>query len=109
MGLVTFSIFHLFYALETANAQRTLFSSELIENPILLRMAGLSALTIFLATSFGPLQRLLQTVDLTVEQWAVCIAGASTVIVIEEVRKFISRRRSPAAAPAVAAAAPVPA
>ena len=72
-------------------------------------MAGLSVLTIFLATSFGPLQRLLQTTDLTVEQWAVCIAGAATVLVIEEVRKFFSRRRSSAAAPAVAAAAPVPA
>ena len=109
MGLTTFSLFHLFYALETANASRTLFSSELIENPVLLRMAGLSVLTIFLATSFGPLQRLLETTDLTVEQWAVCIAGAATVLVIEEVRKFITRRRSPAAAPAVAAAAPVPA
>ena len=109
MGLTTFSLFHLFYALETANASRTLFSSELIENPVLLRMAGLSVLTIFLATSFGPLQRLLETTDLTVEQWAVCIAGAATILVIEEVRKFISRRRSAAPAPAVAAAAPVPA
>jgi Ca2+-transporting ATPase len=109
MGLVTFSIFNLLFSLETANEERTLFSSELIENPVLLRMAGLSVLTIFLATSFGPLQRLLQTTDLTVEQWAVCIAGAATVLVIEEVRKFFSRRRSSAAAPAVAAAAPVPA
>ena len=37
MGLVTFSLFHLFYSLETANAERTLFSSELLENPILLQ------------------------------------------------------------------------
>jgi P-type Ca2+ transporter type 2C len=109
MGLTTFSLFHLFYALETANAERTLFSSELIENPILLRMAGLSVLTIFLATSFGPLQRVLDTTDLTVEQWAVCIAGAATVIVIEEVRKFIRRRRAQASAPVVAAPAPAPA
>ncbi|MFL5750472.1 MAG: cation-translocating P-type ATPase [Chloroflexota bacterium] len=107
MGLTTFSLFHLFYALETANAQRTLFSSELIENPVLLRMAGLSVLTIFLATAFGPLQRLLGTIDLTVEQWAMCIAGAATVIVIEEVRKLIRRRRAPAAAPVVAMPAPV--
>jgi Ca2+-transporting ATPase len=109
MGLTTFSIFHLFYALETANAERTLFSSELIENPVLLRMAGLSVLTIFLATSFGPLQRVLDTVDLTVEQWAVCIAGAATIIVIEEVRKFIRRRRAPAPAAIAQAPAPVPA
>ena len=109
MGLTTFSIMHLFYALETSNARRTLFSSELIENPVLLRMAGISVLTIFLATAFGPLQRLLDTVDLTVEQWGVCIAGAATIIVIEEVRKFITRRRAPAAEPVAAAPAPVPA
>ena len=35
MGLVTFSVFHVFYSLETANAKRTLFSSELFENSIL--------------------------------------------------------------------------
>ena len=59
MGLVTFSLFHLFSSLETSNDTRTLFSSELLDNPILLKTAGLSLLTIFLATSFGPLQRLL--------------------------------------------------
>jgi Ca2+-transporting ATPase len=109
MGLVTFSLFHLFYALETSNAERTLFSSELFENPILLRTAGLSALTIFLATAFGPLQRILDTIDLTVEQWAACIVVAATVLVIEEVRKFIRRRRAPAPAPTPAVPAPVPA
>jgi P-type Ca2+ transporter type 2C len=109
MGLVTFSLFHLFYALETSNAERTLFSSELFENPILLRTAGLSALTIFLATAFGPLQRILDTIDLTVEQWAACIVVAATVLVIEEVRKFIRRRRAPAPAPVAAVPAPAPA
>jgi len=52
---------------------------------------------------------LLDTVDLTVEQWGVCIAGAATIIVIEEVRKFITRRRAPVAEPVAAAPAPVPA
>jgi hypothetical protein len=51
----------------------------------------------------------LDTVDLTVEQWAVCIAGAATIIVIEEVRKFIRRRRAPAPAAIAPAPAPVPA
>jgi Ca2+-transporting ATPase len=95
MGLVTFSLFHVFYSLETSNDTRTLFSSELLDNSILLKTAGLSLLTIFLATSFGPLQRLLDTVDLTLEQWAVCAAAAATIIVIEEVRKLIRRSRMP--------------
>jgi Ca2+-transporting ATPase len=102
MGLVTFSLFHLFYSLEASNAERTLFSSELIENPILLRASLLSALTIFLATTFGPLQRLLDTVELSPELWAVCLLAASTIIVVEEVRKIFRRRSSAAEAPATA-------
>jgi Ca2+-transporting ATPase len=106
MGLVTFSVFHLFYSLETANAERTLFSSELIENPVLLRTSALSVLTIFLATSFGPLQRLLDTVELSPEQWLVCIVVAASIIVVEEVRKFLRRRSvAPEAAPQPAPAA----
>ena len=42
-----------------------IFSSELLENPTLLKASALSLLTIFLATTFGPLQRLLDTVELT--------------------------------------------
>jgi len=109
MGLVTFSLFHVFYSLETANDTRTLFSSELIDNSILLKTAGLSLLTIFLATSFGPLQRLLGTVDLTLDQWAVAIAAAATIIVIEEVRKLIRRSRAPQPAIVETQPAPVPA
>jgi Ca2+-transporting ATPase len=101
MGLVTFSIFHVFYSLETANAERTLFSSELIENPTLLKTTILSAITIFIATSFGPLQRLLDTVELSPEQWTVCLVVAASIIVVEEVRKVFRRRATSAAAAAV--------
>ena len=65
MGLATFSIFNLFFSLETADPERTIFSSELIDNPVLLRATAFSIVTIILATEFGPLQRVLDTVDLT--------------------------------------------
>ena len=64
MGLVTFSLFHLFFSIETSDEERTIFSSELLENPMLLKTSALSLLTIFLATTFGPLQRVLDTVEL---------------------------------------------
>ena len=64
MGLVTFSMFNLLFSLETANEERTLFSSELIENQMLVKTTALSILTIFLASAFGPLQRVLDTVEL---------------------------------------------
>jgi Ca2+-transporting ATPase len=104
MGLVTFSLFHLFYSLETSNEERTLFSSELLENPILVKTSLVSALTIFLATAFGPLQRILDTAELSIDQWAVCIVVAASIIVVAEVRKLIRRRAAAPATPATPAA-----
>ena len=92
MGLVTFSIFHLFFSLETADPERTIFSSELIDNPMLLKTTGVSIVTILLATQFGPLQRVLDTVELTVGQWALCVAVAASIVVICEVKKALHIR-----------------
>jgi P-type Ca2+ transporter type 2C len=99
MGLVTFSLFHLFFSIETSDQERTIFSSELLDNPMLLKTSALSLLTIFLATTFGPLQRVLDTVELTIEQWALCALVAASIIVIAEARKVV-RRRAAALAPA---------
>jgi len=93
MGLVTFSLLHLFFSLETADEERTIFSSQLIENPTLLKASALSALTVFLATTFGPLQRILDTTELSPEQWAICLVASSLIIVVAEVRKIFRRRR----------------
>ena len=101
MGLVTFSMFHLFFSLETADEERTIFSSQLLENGTLLKASGLSLLTIFLSTTFGPLQRMLDTTELTVQQWALCIVVAFSVVVIAEIRKLFRRRRSPAVEPPI--------
>ena len=105
MGLVTFSMFHLFYSLETSNEERTLFSSELLENPILVKTSLASLLTIFLATTFGPLQRILDTAELDVSQWAVCIVVGASIIIVAELRKLQRRRAGSPAAPAVASPA----
>jgi Ca2+-transporting ATPase len=93
MGLVTFSLLHLFFSLETADEERTIFSSQLLENPALLKASALSALTIFLATTFSPLQRVLDTTELNLEQWAICLVAAASIIVVTEVRKIVRRRR----------------
>ena len=108
MGLVAFSLLHVFFSLETSDEERTIFSSQLLENPTLLKASALSLLTVFLATTFGPLQRLLDTTELTVEQWAISIVAASIIIVVAEVRKLLRRRSAPAA-PAPAAPTPAPA
>ena len=78
-----------------------MFSSQLLENGTLLKASGLSLLTIFLSTTFGPLQRMLDTTELTVQQWALCIVVAFSVVVIAEIRKLFRRRRAPAVEPPI--------
>jgi Ca2+-transporting ATPase len=108
MGITTFSLFRLFSSLETADAEESLFSGSILGNRALLVASGLSVLTIVLATEFGFLQRLLGTVALSIDQWIICIAVALSLIVVEEVRKFLKVRtgeETAATQPAPAAAA----
>ena len=92
MGLATFSVFNLFFSLETADEHRTLFSSELLENPMLLKTTALSVLTIVFATELGVLQRILGTVSLSMQQWGVCVLVGATIIVVAEVKKLLRIR-----------------
>ncbi len=92
MGVTTFSLFRLFSSLETADEDESLFGGSILGNRPLLLATGLSVLTIILATEFGFLQRLLGTVSLTVDQWAVCIVVSLSLIVVEEVRKLLKIR-----------------
>ena len=92
MGLTTFSIFNLFFSLETADEERSMFSSELLENPMLLKTTIVSIAAIILATELGLLRRLLDTVSLSLDQWAVCTAVAASIIVVCEVKKLLHIR-----------------
>ena len=86
---------------------RDRFSSELLENPMLLKTTLLSIVTIVFAAGFGPLQRVLDTVDLSADQWLLCIAVAASIIVVSEVKKLLRIRtgEEPAAAPVAVGAA----
>ena len=92
MGMTTFALFRLFSSLETADEDESLFGGSILGNRPLLMATGLSVLTIILAAEFGFLQRLLGTVSLTVDQWAICIVVSLSLIVVEEVRKLLKVR-----------------
>ena len=79
---------------ETADEERTIFSSQLLENPTLLKASAVSLLSVFLATTFGPLQRILDTTELNIQQWAISIVLSSLIIVVAEARKLMRRRSS---------------
>jgi Ca2+-transporting ATPase len=50
-------------------------------------------LAIIAVTTIGFLQRIVGTVDLSLSQWLMCVGLAATLVVIEELIKFVVRRR----------------
>jgi P-type Ca2+ transporter type 2C len=105
MELAAFSVFNLQFSLETADEERTLFSSEHLEYPMLTKTTALSIVTIVVATELGVLQRILGTVGLSLEQWGVCVAVACAIVVVAEVKRLLKIRTVELSASRVAPAA----
>src|SRR4051794_29859712 len=92
MGVVVFSLGNIWFALETSNEDRTLFSSETLENPTLLKGAVIAFLFTIAATELGFLNRLLDTVNLTIDQWWTALLVSAVIIVLAEVKKLLRIR-----------------
>jgi P-type Ca2+ transporter type 2C len=57
--------------------------------------AGVSIVTLLLATVFSPLQSFLKTTSLDVRQSLICLAVALSIVVAAEIRKAVRRRTAP--------------
>ena len=92
MGFATFVLFQFFNILNVRSDSASVFTRETFANRALwLSLAAVLALQV-IVTHFGPAQRLFDTVDLTLGQWLACVATASSIIVVEELRKVFVRR-----------------
>jgi Ca2+-transporting ATPase len=105
MGVVTFSLYALFFSIATKDERTTVFSLDTFSDKTFNIATGVSVLTLILSTVFGPFEALLKTTSLDLPQWLICTAVALSVIVASEIRQAIRRRR---AAEAVPAGPPVP-
>ncbi len=92
MGLTTFALSHVFFALTTKDETRSMFNLDTFADKPLLIAIGASFLAIVLTTTINPLQRLLDTRDLQIDQWVTCIGMALVVVVISELRKLLVRQ-----------------
>ena len=92
MAIATFSFACIFYALESNDELRSVFSRETLESHRLLRMCGWSLLLVFLVTSLDLANRLFATTNLTVWQWVLCMVFGSLVLWTTEIEKFFRRR-----------------
>ena len=107
MGLTVFSLCQIWFAIETSDEDRSAFSIETLRNPILIKVVLGALLVTVLATEFGPLNRLLDTVNLDRDQWLVCVVASLAIIVVAEIRKLLGIRVSEVDEPAqVVAPAP---
>ncbi len=95
MAFTTFVFFQAFNLLNVRNDKATALQRHTFANRWLwISVSAVLTLQV-LVTVWGPLQRLFDVTSLTLAQWAVCIGVASTVLVVEEVRKLVYRSRRP--------------
>ena len=91
MGFNTFVLFQFFNILNVRSENTSVFSRMLFSNKSL----WISLATVLLlqigVTHVSFMQSLFETTSLSLSEWAVCIAVASSILWIEEIRKFISR------------------
>jgi P-type Ca2+ transporter type 2C len=93
MLLTTLSLFHVAAGLLARDQRNTIFARAAIPGTTQLRRYGLALLAIIAVTTIGFLQRIFNTVDLSFGQWSICVGFAATLVVVEELIKFVLRRR----------------
>jgi Ca2+-transporting ATPase len=89
MGLCTFAIANIFLGISTRDERRSILDPGYFEDrPLLIGVAAAVAATI-LQTEFGLFRRILDTTNLTLDQWLVCILVGGIVLVVYEIRKAV--------------------
>ena len=93
MAFATFVLFQFFNILNVRSENLSAFRKETFTNRWLwVSLIGVLVLQV-LATHVWFLQGIFDTTDLSLTQWLQCIAVASAVLWLEELRKFVARRR----------------
>ncbi|MEY4230733.1 MAG: hypothetical protein RLZZ362_1582 [Actinomycetota bacterium] len=93
MAFNTFVLFQFFNIMNARSDTQTVFSRFTLTNRWLWVSLAVVALLQIGVTHVGPMQRLFDTTSISAAQWIICIAIASSVLWLEEIRKAIVRRR----------------
>ena len=93
MGMTTFGLANLFFSFTALDRLRSVFSLEGVNDRTFLTASLMSVAAIILATELQFLQRVLDTVELTGNQWLICLGAGLVVVVVSEAWKFVLRRR----------------
>jgi P-type Ca2+ transporter type 2C len=94
LAFTTFVLFQFFNAVNARVETTTVFSRHTLRNGKLwAALAGVFVLQVA-SVYFTPLQNIVDTVPLAIDHWLLAGATASSILVVEEIRKHILRRRA---------------
>ncbi len=93
MGMTTFAISNLFFSFTARSELRSVFSLDTFNDRTFLLTSLLSAAAIIFGTELQFFHRILDTVEMTGNQWLICIGGGAAIIVVSEIYKFVMRRK----------------
>jgi P-type Ca2+ transporter type 2C len=91
MAFVTFVFYQFFNILNSRNETHSVFNRRTFTNWRLWVALGATLSIQILVTIIGPLQDLFNVTSISVGQWFICAAVASSVVVVEEIRKLVVR------------------
>jgi len=92
MGVVVFSLFNLFFSLESRDRRDSVFSLSTFADRTCIVTTGASLFLLVMATVLAPCHAILKTTALDVDQWLLCAAVALSIIAITEIRKAFLRQ-----------------
>jgi Ca2+-transporting ATPase len=93
MAFVTFVFFQVFNLLNVRHYTRSIFSRETLHNPSAFIASAVVALLLVLLVETDVLRGFFTTADLTSGQWLACLAVGSTILVVGEAVKAVTRAR----------------
>jgi P-type Ca2+ transporter type 2C len=95
MALTTFAISNLVFSFTARDNRQSVFSLDTFKDRTFLIASLASAAAIVIGVEVGFFHRILDTVELTGNQWLICIGAGLPIVAASELRKFLLRRREP--------------
>ena len=92
MTFTTVVLAQIFNAFNSRSESTSAFV-RVFDNRLLWAAAGVTVLLQVAVVHLAPLNRAFETTPLDARRWAICVALATSVLAVEEVRKAVARRR----------------
>lgn len=93
ISLTTLAVFQWFNAWNCKSESKSIFQMNPFSNKFLVGATGIVIFLQFAALYTPFLQKILHTTPLSISEWLVIVPIASSIILVEEIRKFFYRRK----------------